>query len=725
TATINAWLAYPNGRLLTLIGVGGAGKTHLTLEATRLLKRPSVLVPLAPVTDPEFLIGAIAQALNFSFYGQGTPQTQLIEYLREKTLLLVLDNLEQLLPGAPQLLDILLNAPGIKILATSRERLYLRGEQIIEVGGLPYPVQITSKSSGVTSLDVTSLDVTSLDVASLDAVTFFNEVATRLLRRFDLSQALPDVVQICQLVDGLPLAIELAAAWVRVMSCAEIAAEIEKNLDFLATSLQDVPQRHRSLRAIFQHSWDLLRIDSQQLFQQLSVFRGGFQFEAAKQITNTTLPQLAALMDKSLLHRNPSGRYSMPMGLHPFAGEALHAQPQVETAVRNAHATYYANLVRSHTQGLRGGGQKAGLTAVNTELDNIRAAWQWAAVQQDEQTCHKMSDGLHLFFEMRNLFQEGADLFKSVAAWENGLSDPYMRRMQMRAMARQGHFMHRLGQQDEAKQLLQKSVDIARMLHSEVDIAFALNSLGYIAWRQSAYEQAESHYRESLRLYRRAADLWGVSQVLNNLAILPQNMSETKRLLTESLAITRQIGDLWGEVRALNNLGIVVQDREEARTLYQACLRICREIDNQFLMTFPLINLGHSARLIGEFATAQGYYLESLNRCREIGYRAGAARSLAQLGTVAYQIGQYAEANRYCTEGFDIAEAIGDRRSVGLLRYIMGNIELVSGTAVSAKTTFHHSLNTFRDVQDKQGEGWPLLGLAQVALDEQDWQQVQ
>ncbi|MCP5100500.1 MAG: hypothetical protein GY943_33540, partial [Chloroflexi bacterium] len=152
-ATINAWLADPNGRLLTLIGVGGAGKTRLALEVARLGKRPSVFVPLAPVTDPEFLIGAIAQALNFSFYGQGTPQTQLIEYLREKTLLLVLDNLEQLLPGSPQLLDILLNAPGIKILATSRERLYLRGEQIIEVGGLPYPVQITSKPSGVTSLD--------------------------------------------------------------------------------------------------------------------------------------------------------------------------------------------------------------------------------------------------------------------------------------------------------------------------------------------------------------------------------------------------------------------------------------------------------------------------------------------------------------------------------------------------------------------------------------------
>jgi DNA-binding SARP family transcriptional activator/predicted ATPase len=710
-ATIQSWLADANGRLLTLIGVGGVGKTRLAIEVGRIGERPSVFVPLASVSDSQFLVGAVAQALDFSFYGQGSPTNQLLEYLRDKTLLLILDNFEQLLPGAPLLLDILLAAPGVNILTTSRERLHLRGEQLIELHGLPYPAHERSKPAD-----------DYLDHPA-EAVALFAEVATRLVPHFSLSQALPDVVQICRLVDGLPLAIELAAAWVRMLTCREIGVEIERNIDFLTTTLQDVPRRHRSLRAVFQHSWDLLASETQRLYQQLTVFRGSFDYDAAHHITSATLPQLAELMDKSLLTRDASGRFSIPMGLYPFVEEALQTQTEVETAVRRAHAYYYGSLVQSHSNGLRGGRQKEGLTAVHAELDNVRAAWQWAALQQDEKPLHQMVDALFRFCEMRNLFHEGVDLFKHAAGWELHAPDLYLQRIQMQAMARQGHFTHRLGQQEEATLLLQISLNEARRLRSKTDIAFILNSLGYIAWSQSNYEQAESHYRESLRIYRREGDLWGISQVLNNLAILPQNLGEIRRLLSESLGITRKIGDLWGEVRALNNLGIVVKDRAEALELYERCLRICREIDNQFLITFPLINLGHTARLTGEFAAAETYYRESLQNCREIGYRAGVARSLAQLGTVAYHSGRYEDARRFCQEGLDIADAIGDRRGVGLQQYILGNIEMASATAVLAKQSFQLSLATFRDVQDSQGEGWPLLGLAQVALDAQNWQQ--
>ena len=701
-ATIREWLAHENGRLLTIIGVGGIGKSRLALQVVRETKRPSVFVPLAAISDPALLVGAVAQALRFSFYGRGDPQTQLIDFLRNKNYLLILDNFEQLVAGAPLLLTILNQAPDVKMLVTSRERLHVRSEWLLELRGLPTTPSTNNHAA--------------------DAGRLFGEVARRLRPSFDLKTELAQVTHICQLVDGMPLGIELAAAWVRLLSCREIGEEIEKNLDFLATSLQDLPERQRSLRAVFHHSWQLLSPEDQRHFRQLAVFRGGFTREASMVVVHTSLPSLITLIDKSLLHQNAGGRFEIPMALQTYAQEKLNEQPGEKTAVMDAHCLYFAEWVHGFHAALRGGGQKGALTAVHAELENVSAAWQHAANLMDGHALQAMTTPLFHFFEMRNLFQEGIDLFGKAATGQPGEA---VMLPAVAAQLRQAHFHHRLGQQARAGQLLHDGLQRARILQADAEIAFALNSLGYMAWGESAYTQAETHYRESLRLYRQLGDLWGVSQVLNNLAILPQNLPDTKLLLEESLVIARQTGDLWSEVRALNNLGIVVKDRAEAIPFYRTCLDICREIDNQFLMTFPLINLGHAARLSGEFEAARNYYQKSLTICEEIGYRAGAARSLGQLGTTAYHLGHYEVAQRNCEDGLAISEAVGDQRGVGLLLYTMGMIARVKETAVSAQRLFEKSLSTFRKAQDRQGEAWPLLGMSQLALDGAAWAQAQ
>ncbi len=325
-------------------------------------------VPLAAVSplgaDQPSLIAAMAEVLKFSFQGPVHPQAQMLNYLREKDMLLILDNFDRLIGEARQLVDILRLAPRVKLLVTSRVRLNLQEEWLLEVKGLDYPP---------------TLD-TPVDVASAcSAVSLFVQQARRVQAGFELTPAeTPDVIRICQLVEGAPLGIELAASWLRLLSCREIVTEIQKSLDFLTTSLQDMPERHRSLRAVFDYSWNLLSEEEQLIFRRLSVFRGGFKREAAAKILGVSLPLLAGLVDKSLLWRDATGRYEIHDVLRQYAEEKLQTDPPEADQVCDAHCRYYAELMYEHREALKGGDMNVALTALNAERENVRAAWNWA-----------------------------------------------------------------------------------------------------------------------------------------------------------------------------------------------------------------------------------------------------------------------------------------------------------------------------------------------------------
>jgi predicted ATPase len=311
-------LSDPQCRLLTLVGPGGIGKTRLAIEAASSMHDffadGVYFVPLASVSSIDAVVSTTANAIHFAFYGPRDPRVQLLNYLREKQMLLIVDNLEHLLVGEPQqetvaglLVEILQWTAHMKLLTTSRESLGLQEEWVFEVQGLRIPESIEMEES-----------------AQNTSVELFLQRARRADVRFNVAaEDYPAIISICQLVDGMPLGIELAAAWVRTLSCGEIAQEIERGLDFLKISARDIPARHRSMRAVFDHSWKLLTEGEQGVLLRLSVFQGGMQREAAEAIAGATLSLLSTLQAKSFLRRTPTGRYDLHELVRQYAADRL------------------------------------------------------------------------------------------------------------------------------------------------------------------------------------------------------------------------------------------------------------------------------------------------------------------------------------------------------------------------------------------------------------------
>ncbi|MEP7358979.1 MAG: LuxR C-terminal-related transcriptional regulator, partial [Anaerolineales bacterium] len=404
-AAIAELLANPACRLVTLVGPGGSGKTRLAIQAATQQRDAFsdgvVLVPLAPVGSPESLAGAISDALKVPLAGREDPQAALLGYLGAKQMLLVLDNCEHLLAGAGLFGEILRGAPRITLLATSRERLNLVGEWLFDVEGLPVPAQWRAgEAEGAAGL--------------------FMQSARRLRAGFAPSEAdKAAVVRICQLVGGMPLAVELAAAWVRMLSCAEIAAEIEGSLGILAAESRDVPLRQQSMQAIYDHSWKLLSLEEQQAFPRLSVFRSGFQREAAEQVAQAGLRLLSALVDKSLVRANPNGRYELHELARQYAAEKLQAAGDAETAARR-HLAYCVGLAERAAPELIGPHQAVWLVRLEAEHDNLRAALAWSQAAAETEMGLRLAGAVWRFWFLRGHLLEGEQWLRRMLELPHG-----------------------------------------------------------------------------------------------------------------------------------------------------------------------------------------------------------------------------------------------------------------------------------------------------------------
>jgi predicted ATPase/Tfp pilus assembly protein PilF len=615
-AEIGNLLDHPACRLLTLVGPGGIGKTRLAIQAAAAKANTFLhsvcFVPLASVSSPDLLVPTIADRLKLTSYGAGDPKAQLLTCLREKEMLLVLDNFEHLLEGTGLIVELLKSAPEVQVLVTSQRRLNLQAEWLFEVAGMLYPASISSLASGEEWLK------------GYGAVELFVQSARRVRAQFAPSDAeKAAVVRICQLVDGMPLGIELAAAWVRNFACQAIAQQIEHNLDFLATTMPDMPERHKSLRAVFEYSWNLLSEEEKQVFGKLAVFRGGFWEEAAEQVAGASPVLLSALTEKFLLHRNRAGRYEWLEVLRQYAEQKLGEQPQEMDQARDLHCGYYSRFLHQREEPLKGARQKEALAEIREEIENVRAAWQTMVERLKADEMEQALESLFHFYNMQSWFQEGAEAFGSAV---KSLQENEARTGQSqdssillgKMLARQGAFWVEFGQHAKAREVLQTSLSTFRHLDVRGELPFTLVQLGSIAYSRGEYAEAKHFHRESLTISKQIGDWIGTARALLYLATVAElagEYAEAKRLLQESLAICREIGEQFLRARVLNNLGNVafyLKEYSEAEQIYRESLALRTAISDQLGMGACLNNLGEVAYALGDRQRSRQYFQQAL-----------------------------------------------------------------------------------------------------------------
>lgn len=672
-AGLNDLLIDPACRLVTLTGLGGVGKTRLAIEvATHQQERFADgiwFVSLSPVREVALISPAIADALAFNLYGTGDSKQQLLNYLRDKNLLLILDNLEHLLDGASLLVDILHEAPQVKLLATSRERLNLQGEWLFEVGGLTLPPPDQA-----------------LKLETYSATALFLQSARRAHSGFELKPAdQPAVARICELVDGLPLGIELAAAWVRMLSCAEIAQEIERNLDFLTAVNRGAPERHQSLRTAFDHSWNLLAAEERRILGRLSIFRGGFSREGAQYVAGTTLPVLSALVDKFLVRRVGEGSYSIHELVRQFVRGYLQEHPDELAAARQRHSDYYAEWVERLESRLKSSEQRASMLLLSQEYSNIPLASEWALTHGLVQNVRRLLRALFVFFELRSWYQEAVNLFQQMitrlqtyaaqnqidlSAGASGPSRDYAICLGQ-LLALQGLFTFRVGRANpasdpgassQAQILLRQSLSLLEPLNDPVALVDAYIYLGIVTHWSGDYPEAKSLLQRGLELCRVTGDHWAAGACLTHLGLVAYNQGDyeqAEQLLKESVETGRQVGDPRGQTLSLSVASMVATQLgayDRAQMLLQESMALSSLNQDRWSMATGLNHLGQIALKREPPALAEAAYLfsESAALFKELGARWSLVWVLNHWGYAATAQANYIDARQKFLEALEL-----------------------------------------------------------------------
>ncbi len=679
-------LADPDVRLVTVVGPGGVGKTRLALEGAagqlERYKHGVHFISLAPLRSAEAIVPALADAVGFTFYAAGEGQRvtsakqQLLDYLRKKRMLLVMDNYEHLLDGAALVTEILRAAPGVKVLVTSRARLNLGEEQLYPLAGMDFPDWETPD-----------------DTTAYSAVALFMQSARRVRPDYEVpADDLVFLTRICRLVEGMPLGVLLAAGWVDTLSLAEIAAQMGRNLDFLETEMRDVPERQRSMRATFEHSWQLLTERRREVMQALSVFRGGFTYEAAEAVAGATLPDLRALLNRSFLEfipraegqtlsRLPSDRYEIHELLRQFAAEKLDAAPGAAGAIHERHSAYYAAALERWGADIKGARQVVALAEMRADRENLRAAWDWAVQHRLVTHLDQAVEGLCRYYERRGRWQQGEVACRSAtevlsAAEELAASDQMETaasterlRVWGKVLTWQGTFCYYLGRIETAGHLLRHGLDLLEApevgeADTRADRAWALHILSVVGRDSGNKEEYERLSERSLAHYRAAGDRWGTVLQTAGRAQRAMNSGaydEARPWAEEGLALRRAIGDRWGTANALILLGAIALSRaefEKAERLSREAVAIHREIGHRGWESFVgLIRWSRALVWRGRFADAHTVAQELATQAEDTGQTRSGIVIWARwgLGEALRHLGDYADARTQFQIGLDLA----------------------------------------------------------------------
>ncbi len=648
-------LRNPECRLLTLVGPGGIGKTHLALEAACSVWSHFAdgvfFAPLEAVAVPEHMAPAIARALGINFAGSAEPQRQLVTFLQSRQVLLFMDNLEHLLDGVALLAHILEESPGLKLLVTSRERLQLRGEWDFEVQGLPVP-------------PADELD----GLEAYSAVQLFLQRARRARAGFELSDGdLPAINQICRLVEGMPLALELAAAWTPVLSCEEIAAEIERGLDILATTLRDAPARQRSMRAVFDHSWKLLTEEQQRALRCFSVFRGGFRREAASAVVGAELPLISSLLANSFLRRAADGRFMMHDLVSRYAAERLAEDTEEEGMVAGRHGAYYLTLVAGLEGTLKSARQRDALAQLDAEAGNIRRAWLQTVASGNPALIHRPVRALWYFFEIRGWFQEALTAFSwaadTLANRFPTLNTPELDVAALHAYlrAQEGWFLLRLGRFEGAARHMAANLDVLRAAGAYGFLVDALQHAAALDLLMGNYGRSRELYQEMYRYALQTQDPWNAAMAQTNIGLtnLSLGAPEAARAqMVESVSSFRAIGDsrmLAGALHFLGGACCAMGDFEVAGDYLYESLALIRAVGDRWLESMALRELGNLAHETGRYQEAASLFLDSLALARETDEHWSLLQALNFLGATMLALNEFDRARAAFSEGLTMA----------------------------------------------------------------------
>jgi len=657
-AAIDRMLDEPECRLLTLVGPGGVGKTRLALEAAaRRVDRYQHgvhFVPLVGVPAPDLLAPAVAESLQFQVdnaHSAIPAQDQLVDFLRERAALLVLDNFEHLLDARDLLTEVIEHAPQVELLTTSRERLQVQSEWVLDVDGL-----VNGSGNG--------------HAIEGAAVRLFVERARQIDDGYALTDSeRPQVERVCRLVNGMPLGIELAAAWAATLPCSEIADEIERNLDFLETSMHDVPERHRSLRAAFDQSWRLLSDDERRVFSRVSIFPGTFARDAAAAVAGAGLAELQGLMSKSLVRRAGVGRFELHELLRQYAAERL-GEDEVELVdARESHARFYVGMLAARADALLGERMMEARDELRVEIDNLRTAAEWAVAEWSEGDARAALYALQLFFWAHS-WHEGSETFGQLAGLlgpspRSSLDAAGAKSVKLSTLTYQTYLGSALGYDEELDAIARACLPVLRERELTKECGLCLLTIGTNDCYRDVYAESVVNLEEAVDVARSAGDHLTVAASLSWLGFV--------RLLLD---------DLVG-----------------ARDAFVECRAVSAELGGPLMLAFAISKLGLLADGEGDYATAIGLHLEARELFAAAGDQAGAGYTQSRASMSAYCLGDYEQAMEHALAGYQGFEQANHRWGMTAALCRLGFAAAALGDFDEAREHLLRALELAREMQ--------------------------
>lgn len=688
-------IANPQIGIITLIGPGGIGKTRLALEAARRELRPQdhfsdgiFFISLAPLESAEEIVSTLAAKLNFHFQsseqGSRSESQQILDYLERKQMLLVMDNFEHILDGRMFLAELSKRAVKVKILVTSRERLNLRGEQLFPLRGLEVP-----------QID----DTGTISLEAYPAIQLFMNISKRSVPDFKLNpEDVKHLVRICHLVEGMPLGLELAASWVGLLPLSAITAELEQGLNLLSSGHHDVPQRHRSMQATLDVSWNRLSSEQIRGFQGLTVFRGGFTRVAALEIAGVTLPILVTLVNKSwLLYDWERDRYYVHELLRQYGAAKLNAERSHDQALQYRHGAYFCNYLNEREADWFGDRQRNAVAEVRKEIDNIQKAWRWAVQRVDIPLLARGLNSLCRFYLWEGRMKDGQHACHSAGdGLSRSLSGPADNTapglaLWARMLAWESQFAKEVTHKENL--LIQSQRVLERVAPNSYDTrseqAFIYLTKSYAAL-YADLDKVVPYASHGLELFRELADRWGEAEALQVLGVsyyFRGDFDQADDLLHSSLSIAKELGDLQGIAETILFLGVVAKYRGhfiEAEKLHQESLHLFQQVGNKWGESLCLSVLSYTFAWSGKFSAAY----DTAELANEIDKDLGqypVPRRLNPLTKSLIHLGQYERASTIAAESLELARQNDLRSEIGWALMYLGMLAFVKGDLSGAK----------------------------------------